>query len=84
MYDAIDTDNEGTLPVPQVIEFVQNFLEGHQVEGQLNTSFKNDHDEVFKTLEENEQILQYLRQSGQELDGMISRIVDKTQYDTDF
>ena len=37
-----------------------------------------------KTLEENEQILQYLRQSGQELDGMISRIVDKTQYDTDF
>ena len=37
-----------------------------------------------KTLEENEQILQYLRQSAQELDGLISRIVDKTQYDTDF
>lgn len=36
-----------------------------------------------KTLEENEQILQYLRQSAQELDGLISRIVDKTQYDTD-
>ncbi len=37
-----------------------------------------------KTREENEQILQYLRLSAQELDGMISRIVDKTQYDTDF
>ncbi len=37
-----------------------------------------------KTLEENEQILQYLRQSVLELDRLISRIVDKTQYDTDF
>ena len=33
MYDAIDIDNEGTLPVPQVKEFVINLLEGHQVEG---------------------------------------------------
>lgn len=37
-----------------------------------------------KTLEENEQILQYLRQSARELDGLISRIVDKTQNDADF
>jgi len=37
-----------------------------------------------KTLEENEQILQYLQQSVHELDHLISRIVDKTQYDTDF
>ena len=54
MYDAIDTDNEGTLPVPQVIEFVQNFLEGHQVEGQINTSFKEEHEKVFHSLRENE------------------------------
>jgi PAS domain S-box-containing protein len=33
-----------------------------------------------KTIEENEQILQYLRMSAQELDQMISRIVDKTQF----
>lgn len=32
-----------------------------------------------KTLEENEQILQYLRMSAQELDQIISKIVDKTQ-----
>lgn len=37
-----------------------------------------------KTQEENEQILQYLRQSVLELDGLISRIVDKTQYEADF
>lgn len=37
-----------------------------------------------KTQEENEQILQYLRQSVLELDGLISRIVDKTQYEPDF
>ena len=28
MYDAIDTDNEGTLPTKQVEEFVINFLAG--------------------------------------------------------
>ena len=33
-----------------------------------------------KTIEENDQILQYLRMSAQELDQMISRIVDKTQF----
>ncbi len=37
-----------------------------------------------KSIQENEQILQYLKQSVHELDGLISRIVDKTQYDTDF
>lgn len=37
-----------------------------------------------KTREENEQILQYLRQSAQELDQLISRIVAKTQHDNDF
>lgn len=34
-----------------------------------------------KTVEENEQILQYLRMSAQELDQIISKIVDKTQFD---
>ncbi len=33
-----------------------------------------------KTIEENEQILQYLKMSAQELDQMISRIVDKTRF----
>lgn len=37
-----------------------------------------------KSIQENEQILQYLKQSVQELDGLISRIVDKTQYNSDF
>ncbi len=37
-----------------------------------------------KSIQENEQILQYLKQSVHELDGLISRIVDKTQYDADF
>lgn len=37
-----------------------------------------------KSIQENEQILQYLKQSVHELDGLISRIVDKTQYDTNF
>ncbi len=34
-----------------------------------------------KTVEENEQILQYLRTSALELDQIISKIVDKTQFD---
>lgn len=36
-----------------------------------------------KPIEENLQILQYLRQSAQELDDLISRIVDKTQSDSE-
>lgn len=37
-----------------------------------------------KSIQENEQILQYLKQSVQELDSLISRIVDKTQHDLNF
>ena len=33
IYDAIDTDNEGTLKVDQVETFVRLFLAGNQVEG---------------------------------------------------
>ena len=33
IYDAIDTDNAGTLEVSQVEEFVRNFLKGNQIEG---------------------------------------------------
>lgn len=36
-----------------------------------------------KTVEENDQILQYLRMSAQELDQIISKIVDKTQFPDD-
>ena len=54
IYDAIDTDNEGTIRVIQVEEFVKKFLKGNQVEGQTNTAFDEDHDHVFKMLSENE------------------------------
>ena len=54
IYDAIDTDNEGTLKVDQVETFVKLFLKGNQIEGQINTSFDEDHDHVFKILKETE------------------------------
>ena len=44
IYDAIDTDNANTLPIPQVIQFFINFLEGFQIEGEINTSFVKDHE----------------------------------------
>ena len=50
IYDAIDTDNEGTLKVTQVETFVRLFLKGNQVEGQTDTSFEDAHDQVFKIL----------------------------------
>ena len=54
IYDAIDTDNEGVLKVDQVETFVRLFLKGNQVEGQINTSFDDAHDAIFKILTENE------------------------------
>ena len=54
IYDAIDTDNEGSLKVGQVETFVRLFLAGNQVEGQTNTSFEDSHEQVFKMLQENE------------------------------
>ena len=54
IYDAIDTDNEGVLNVGQVETFVRLFLKGYQIEGTINTSFDEQHDEVFKMLTENE------------------------------
>ena len=33
IYDAIDTDNEGTIKVVQVESFVRLFLKGNQIEG---------------------------------------------------
>ena len=39
IYDAIDTDNEGTIRVNQVEDFVRKFLKGNQIEGQTNTAF---------------------------------------------
>ena len=44
IYDAIDTDNEGSLKVGQVETFVRLFLAGNQVEGQTNTSFEDSHE----------------------------------------
>ena len=54
IYDAIDTDNEGTLKVSQVEEFVRSFLRGNQIEGQTNTSFEEENEHIFKLLNENE------------------------------
>ena len=54
IFDAIDTDSTGTLPVGQVEEFVRQFLKGNQVEGQVNTAFDEKHESVFKQLRENE------------------------------
>ena len=42
VYDAIDTDNEGTLDVDMIENFVRTFLRGNQVEGQINTSFEEE------------------------------------------
>ena len=54
IYDAIDTDNAGTLEVKQVEQFVRQFLRGNQIEGQINTSFEEKHEETFKILLDNE------------------------------
>ena len=54
IYDAIDTDNAGTLEVGAVEIFVRSFLKGNQVEGQINTSFEDYHEETFKMLQDNE------------------------------
>tara|TARA_B110000305_G_C18753825_1_gene322227 strand:+ start:12 stop:290 length:279 start_codon:yes stop_codon:yes gene_type:complete len=54
VYDAIDTDNAGTLEVEMVENFVRTFLRGNQIEGQVNTSFEDDNSSIFKVLAENE------------------------------
>ena len=54
IYDAIDTDSSGTLTVEQVEVFVRAFLKGNQIEGQINTSFEDKHEDVFLILKENE------------------------------
>ena len=54
IYDAIDTDNAGTLEVAQVEIFVRSFLKGNQIEGQINTSFEDKHEDIFRLLNENE------------------------------
>ena len=54
VYDAIDTDNGGTLEVSMVETFVRTFLRGNQIEGQINTSFEDSNTKIFKLLEDNE------------------------------
>ena len=56
IFDAIDTDSTNTLKIPAVIEFFMEFLEGTQIEGELNTSFMAAHDErkTFQMLLDNE------------------------------
>ena len=54
MYDAIDTDNAGTIAIKQVEIFVRDVLRGDQKEGFANTSFEKENEDLFKILEENE------------------------------
>ena len=54
IYDACDTDNEGTIAVDQVSEFVRNFMKGNQIAGQVNSNFEKENETIFKILEENE------------------------------
>ena len=54
MYDAIDTDNAGTIGINQVEIFVRDVLRGDQKEGFINTSFEAENEELFKILHENE------------------------------
>ena len=51
MYDAIDTDNLGTLQVKQVEIFVRQVLKGDQKAGFVNTSFETENEELFKLLD---------------------------------
>ena len=54
MYDCMDDDNEGTIACDRVEYFFRDFLKGNQVEGQINTDFSEQHEEVFKILRNNE------------------------------
>ena len=56
IFDAIDTDSTNTLHIPAVISFFMDFLEGTQIEGELNTSFVKDHEgrKTFQMLLDNE------------------------------
>ena len=54
MYDAIDTNNEATLPCTQVEDFVIDFLKGSQKEGEINTDASLDHEDSFQLLRDNE------------------------------
>ena len=54
IYDAIDTDNEGTIPTAQVEAFVRDFLRGNQKEETISTDFEMENDDVFKILQDNE------------------------------
>ena len=75
IYDAIDTDNAGTLEVTQVEIFVRSFLKGNQIEGQINTSFEDKHDEIFKLLQDNESGELTLDELGKWLNEMLKHQV---------
>ena len=79
IYDAIDTDNAGTLEVNQVEIFVRSFLKGNQIEGQINTSFEDKHDEIFKLLQDNESGELTLDELGKWLNEMLKHQVKQLQ-----
>ena len=42
LYDACDTDNNGSIDVGVIEEFVRSSMRGNQVEGMVNSSFETE------------------------------------------
>ena len=54
LYDACDTDNNGSIDVAVIEEFVRSSMRGNQVEGMVNSSFETENLCVIELLQENE------------------------------
>ena len=53
LFDAIDTDNEGTIDCTQVEDFCRDFMRGEE-NYDIDTNFENDLGEAFQILRDNE------------------------------
>ena len=42
LYDACDTDNNGSIDVGVIEEFVRSSMRGNQIDGQINSSFETE------------------------------------------
>ena len=54
LFDAIDTDNVGSIDINQVEAFIREFLRGNQCEQSVDTNFEDEHENLFKMIQENE------------------------------
>ena len=54
LFDAMDTDNKGSIDCNQVETFIREFLRGDQKEGEIDTNFEHWHEGTFKMLRDNE------------------------------